>query len=229
MITESENHKSPELVGTYQDHQVWHLALHNTVPKSPTTWLRILSKCTLNFVRLVTIPLGSLLQCPPTLWVKNLFLTSDLNLSWHFFRPFSQVLSVVRREERFVSAPLLLLPWKLQTVMRSLCRAFLNLRVLTVPPSFVSSLILLSIHSSGAPKPFMKMVKRVGLRMEPCVTQQVTCRQSDSLRLCAQPMSSLSCSPIALYVYPSVGWAFFPGGYWERQCQKLCWSPKIIN
>lgn len=52
-------------------------------PKSHTMCLRALSKFLLNSVRLgvVTISLGSLFQCPRTLWVK----ISILNLPWLIF------------------------------------------------------------------------------------------------------------------------------------------------
>ena len=45
-----------------------------------------------------TIELGSLFQCLTTLSVKKFFLTSNLNLPWCNLRPFSLVLSPVRRD-----------------------------------------------------------------------------------------------------------------------------------
>lgn len=55
-------------------------------PKNPTMYLRALSKCSLLSVSLgaVTTALGSLLQCPDTLWVKSIFpksFSSDFLLS----------------------------------------------------------------------------------------------------------------------------------------------------
>ena len=52
--------------------------------KGHTMCLRALSKGFLNSLRLgaVTTALGSLFQCPSTLWVKNFFLISNLNLPW---------------------------------------------------------------------------------------------------------------------------------------------------
>ena len=54
-------------------------------PKSHTMCLRAVSRFFLNSVRLgaVITSLGSLFQCPNTLWVKNFFLILSLNLPRH--------------------------------------------------------------------------------------------------------------------------------------------------
>ena len=83
--------------------------------------MRVLSKCLQNSIRLgaVTASLGNLFQCSTVLWVKNLFLTYNLNIPWHILLPFPWVLSSVTREKRTVPAPPPPLVRKLQTTMRS--------------------------------------------------------------------------------------------------------------
>ncbi|XP_053908869.1 guanylyl cyclase-activating protein 3 isoform X2 [Cuculus canorus] len=64
-------------------------------------------KCFLNTVSIgaITASLGSLFHCSITLWVKNLFLISNLTILWHIFLPFSQALSLVTMKKRSVPAP----------------------------------------------------------------------------------------------------------------------------
>lgn len=74
------------------------------VPNNPTIHLRALSIGSLNSDSLdaVTTALESLFQYWATLWVKNVFLRSHLNLPWLWFMPFSQGLSLVTRVKWFL-------------------------------------------------------------------------------------------------------------------------------
>ncbi|KAJ7417988.1 cAMP and cAMP-inhibited cGMP 3',5'-cyclic phosphodiesterase 10A [Willisornis vidua] len=95
----------PEFEGTHKDYQVLLWDLHRTIPKSHIMCLRALSKCFLISERLgaVTTFLESLLQCPTTLWLKNLFLIPNLNLPQLSFMSCSLGLIVILviKDERF--------------------------------------------------------------------------------------------------------------------------------
>lgn len=49
-----------------------------------------------------TTSLGSLLQFLTTLWVKNFFLISNLNLPWHYLKPFPLILSFGMWQKRLI-------------------------------------------------------------------------------------------------------------------------------
>ncbi|RMC16464.1 hypothetical protein DUI87_06399 [Hirundo rustica rustica] len=74
---------------------------------NPTLCLRALPKYTLNSASLGAVTSALVNQCPATIWVKNLFLISKLNLPQLYCRPLPQVLSLVTERDQFL--PLLLL------------------------------------------------------------------------------------------------------------------------
>lgn len=68
---------------------------------SPDVHLEIERALSKNFLKVWCHEhLGSLLQCPSTLLVKSLFLTSSLTLPCWSFMPFLWVLSLVTKEKR---------------------------------------------------------------------------------------------------------------------------------
>lgn len=78
-------------------------------PRIPSICLRALSKCFLNIWQAWChdpFP-GEPILVPTALWVENLFLTSNLNLSSHCFLPFPWVLLLVTAEKNEISA----CPW----------------------------------------------------------------------------------------------------------------------
>lgn len=91
----SHRRDSTDLEGTHKDLPAQLLTLHRT-PKSSTVSLGVCSKWFLNSGRLgaVSTSLGTLFQCPIILWAINLFLISNLNLS---FMSFPWILSLVTR------------------------------------------------------------------------------------------------------------------------------------
>lgn len=97
--------------------------LHIEPHKIQTIFLRALSKGFLKSSRLsaVTTSLGSLFQGPTTLWLKNLFLPSNLNLLCHssIWSSIPSSLVTVTSNRRSEPAPLLAPMMKRHHAMRS--------------------------------------------------------------------------------------------------------------
>lgn len=88
------HHRVCWLEGTQQDHQGWPCSAPSPAippcgwePYPNTSW---------------ALPGWCCHHCPGELfWVKCLFLTPNLNLPWHSFRPFPPDLSLLMREKRW--------------------------------------------------------------------------------------------------------------------------------